>query len=66
MSRQSENKIRQGWRKVGPMCANCSIFSSELISKNLAVPVETHFHCANGGFPTGKRSWCWEHAWKEV
>lgn len=66
MSKQSEAKENQGYRKDAPMCKNCSLFTSkteEVKSKwsSQTFQKESEFRCAIGGFKTMKMSWCIFH-----
>ncbi len=64
MSRQSENKDRQEWRKKGPTCADCVAFR-KLTHGYGEWKKETNIHCAIGEFTTGKSCWCKEYEKKE-
>ncbi len=68
MSRQSEAKNRQEWRKKGPTCADCVGFRSEFKNIDSGYEIYTkefNLHCAVGEFTTGKSSWCKEYELKE-
>lgn len=51
MSKQSENKRKQGFRKDAPCCSNCMNFTSNL-------------RCSIGGFAVIKSNWCQKHRFK--
>ena len=66
MSKQSENKINQGYQKTAPMCAGCLYFTSESVT--ISSPgytdcwqEERNFRCSLGGFAVLKRGWCKKH-----
>lgn len=66
MSRQSEAKSAQGWRKNYPCCANCESFTSsteEVKTKWGGYLKEKNKRCNLGNFATGKSNWCSE--WKQ-
>ncbi len=68
MSKQSEAKLSQGWKRQGPFCGNCQMFTSEVEKRNYGCGEfdhEINLRCSHGGFKTGKSSWCSSHQWRE-
>ncbi len=68
MSKQGEAKELQGWRKKGPVCGNCKLFTSEERKVDTGYGKwikEINLRCSHGGFKTGKSSWCSSHQWRE-
>lgn len=73
MSKQSEAKLAQGYRKKPDTCSNCKHMQFEVIEKsytrwNGAVEVweeEKAHRCSVGGFAVKKTSTCRIHALKE-
>jgi len=67
MSKQSENKEKQGFQKKSPCCGNCINFNSEMIPLpwNKEYSKETNMRCLIGGFKVGKSNWCKEHRFNE-
>lgn len=65
MSKQSEAKALQGWRKTPDTCNRCSHFKSDIIKKNYEAfggmqtwTEEKNLRCTLGGFKTGKTNTC--------
>lgn len=64
MSKQSEAKAKQGWRKKPDTCADCRHFSSDKHQipdywiPNRFWTKETNLRCSLGGFKTGKSNTC--------
>ena len=70
MSKKSEAKERQGWRKKGPTCGNCQLFNwkDKTVDYGPAYGLyvlEINLRCKRGEFKTGKSSWCQCHLWRE-
>ncbi len=68
MSKQSKAKEQQGWKRHGPVCANCQLFSSECktLKTNYGEWIkENNLRCKQGDSKTGKSSWCLSHIWKK-
>jgi len=69
MSKQSEAKETQGWKKKSPTCSQCIFFTS--IEKREVSSyggtgtfiTDTNLRCKRGNFKTGKSSWCIFHTW---
>lgn len=66
MSKQSEAKEKQGYRKDAPCCQNCSLFSmkSEQVKgkwSSQTFTKESEYRCTIGNFKVLKRSWCTNH-----
>ena len=66
MSKQSEAKLNQGFKKDSPKCSNCGYFSSiktEEKSKwsSHVFIKESELRCKKGGFKIGKSNWCSSH-----
>ena len=65
MSKQSENKINQGYQKTAPKCAGCLYFTSDSVT--ISFPgypdwqEERNSRCSLGGFSVLKRGWCKKH-----
>lgn len=68
MSKQSENKEKQGFQKQSPCCGNCVNYTSENVLQtgwnNELYYRETNLRCSIGGFKIGKSNWCKEHKLK--
>ena len=68
MSKQSEQKEKQGFQKNSPNCANCVNFSSQRIENKSGYGAnyfkETSLRCNVGGFKVGKSNWCKLHCFK--
>lgn len=67
MSKQSENKEKQGFQKKCPCCGNCDKFHSQKIETTRswttkAFIEETELRCSLGGFKVGKGNWCLKHS----
>ncbi|MGX5885214.1 hypothetical protein [Burkholderia gladioli] len=63
MSKQSEAKEAQGWRKKAAVCAHCLHFKFDRVETpsqwGCAVYVqEKNLRCSLGGFKTGKSNTC--------
>lgn len=70
MSKQSENREKQGFQKKCPCCGNCLHFTSEIVKEPCIVPGsywerEKNLRCGIGGFKIGKSNWCQEHKFGE-
>lgn len=70
MSKQSEQKEKQGFRKGCPCCENCANFTCEIVKEigyysSQIWTREKKLRCTLGGFSVKKRSWCREHRFKE-
>ncbi|MBB5509582.1 hypothetical protein [Paraburkholderia atlantica] len=72
MSKQSEAKETQGWRKLPDTCSTCIHFSFERIEEkskwggSAIYITEKNLRCTLGGFKTGKSNVCDYHKLKEV
>jgi hypothetical protein len=69
MSKQSELKEKQGFRKDAPNCGNCIYFSSKVETKTsygTTFKVETELRCNIGDFKIGKSNWCTLHLYKPI
>jgi hypothetical protein len=69
MSKQSEAKEKQGFKKDSPKCSNCVNFSLEIEKyktewSSQEYTKETNLRCKIGGFKTGKSNWCTLHEFK--
>lgn len=67
MSKQSQAKETQGWRKTGPNCGNCQNFTSEktpVVNRFGSFIKEHNLRCGLGEFKIGKSNWCDEHKFK--
>lgn len=55
MSKQSENKEKQGFQKGCPCCGNCANFNSDFkpIDWNPLYDKEVNLRCIIGGFKVG-------------
>lgn len=63
MSKVSEAKAAQGWRKKPDTCVECSYFTVDCEERRIhpqARPyvIERNLRCSLGGFKTGKTSIC--------
>lgn len=70
MSKQSENKEKQGFQKKSPCCGNCINFMSEMVKEKGFMPGsywtrEKNLRCKIGGFAIGKSNWCKLHEFKK-
>lgn len=72
MSKQSENKEKQGFQKKCPCCGNCINFASEIVKQEEVILTggsywkrEKSLRCAIGGFAIGKSNWCREHEFQQ-
>jgi hypothetical protein len=70
MSKQSEAKEKQGFRKYSPCCKNCDFFTfkrENVKSKygNYEFTKESDLRCAIGNFKVGKSNYCNNHKFKE-
>ena len=63
MSKQSENKEKQGFRKDAPCCSNCVNFTFEKkpLEWDPKYFKDTNLRCSIGGFAVGKSNWCKLH-----
>lgn len=69
MSKQNDNKEKQGFQKKAPCCGNCKNYMSEMIKAPGYYPGqfferEKNLRCGIGGFAVGKTSWCTLHEFK--
>ena len=68
MSKQSENKQKQGFQKKYPCCSNCAHFRSEIVKEPSSIREngfwerEKNLRCGIGGFKIGKSNWCKHYA----
>jgi hypothetical protein len=65
MSKVSEAKAAQGWRKKPDTCADCRHFTLDQVEKRYDAwngphvwTVEKNLRCSLGGFKTGKTNTC--------
>ncbi|MDW9227044.1 hypothetical protein C7S15_1611 [Burkholderia cepacia] len=61
MSKQSEAKAKQGWRKKPNMCADCAHFTSQKTEEKYSTwtwTKESFLRCSLGDFKTGKSNTC--------
>lgn len=63
MSKQSEAKTKQGWRKKPDTCAECRHFTLDRVRveqswSQMYWMKETNLRCSLGGFKTGKSNTC--------
>jgi hypothetical protein len=61
MSKQSENKEKQGWSKITPCCGNCENFTFEKEVKNEYwgnFIQESNLRCKIGEFKTDRSNYC--------
>jgi hypothetical protein len=70
MSKQSEAKEKQGFRKDAPCCQNCKHFVSKIerIKSRWSSKMfdkESELRCGIGNFKTFKRSWCNQHEFQQ-
>lgn len=68
MSKQSEAKQAQGYKKNPDTCSNCAHFQSEIVNHTEYYGdwiKEKNKRCSVGGFAVGKNSTCNIHAPKE-
>ena len=73
MSKQSEAKLAQGYRKKPYTCSNCKHLQFEFVEKSYkrwdgtveSWEEEKSHRCSVGGFAVGKNSTCNIHAIKE-
>ena len=66
MSKQSEAKEKQGFKKDSPKCSNCVNFSSEKENyttqwSSTEYTREFNLRCKIGDFKVGKSNWCSLH-----
>lgn len=65
MSKQSENREKQGFQKKSPCCGNCVNYTSDSLPKEgwdgNTYYHETNLRCGIGGFKIGKSNWCKRH-----
>lgn len=72
MSKQSDNKEKQGFRKNSPCCGNCKNYTSEIIertskySPHYTYQKEGNMRCSLGEFAVGKSNWCTLHEFKNT
>ena len=69
MSKQSDAKDRQGFRKSPDTCSNCYHFTSTMTEEKRKygygnVTVESNLRCSIGGFKVNKMSVCNKHILK--
>lgn len=70
MSKQSEAKEKQGFKKDCPKCANCINFSLEKENyttqwSNQEYTREFNLRCKIGDFKVGKSNWCSSHIFND-
>ncbi|MCA8026452.1 hypothetical protein [Burkholderia cepacia] len=61
MSKVSETKAAQGWRKHPNTCADCIHFTSQKVEETYGTwtwTKETFLRCSLGDFKTGKSNTC--------
>ncbi|WP_141754976.1 hypothetical protein [Burkholderia plantarii] len=61
MSKQSEAKSLQGWRKKPDTCQGCLRFKFDVVEHiylGKAYPEEKNMRCSLGNFKTGKSNTC--------
>lgn len=65
MSKQSEAKAAQNWKRKPDTCASCAHFMCDVIEKHYEAfngpqtwTEERNLRCGLGGFKTGKSSTC--------
>lgn len=69
MSKQSEAKEKQGFKKDSPKCANCIHFKSEKQIEKTAYgdyEKESSMRCSLGEFKVGKSNWCENHIFNNL
>lgn len=64
MSKQTEAKINQGFRKTPYTCSNCAHFSSQSSTNTYGWVGEKQLRCLIGGFKVGKTNVCNKHELK--
>ena len=68
MSKQSEAKEKQGFKRDCTKCSNCKSFTSDI--ETTKTPWGTEFNteknlrCSIGNFKVGKSNWCKSHEFK--
>lgn len=71
MSKQSESKEKQGFRKDSPCCKNCDFFTFKTEKRlmsyfgNEQYTKISNFRCSIGNFKVGKSNYCNNHKFKE-
>ena len=68
MSKQSEAKAKQGFRKESAICSTCAFYTSEIEDVKRwqgDYTIESKLRCGVGGFKVGKTNWCTLHRFKE-
>jgi hypothetical protein len=61
MSKQSESKVKQGYRPIPKTCSNCAHFTSKLTTLGEVYggySKESHLRCSVGGFKVKKMGTC--------
>jgi hypothetical protein len=73
MSKQSEAKEAQGYRRSAMSCQHCMHFSSEMVSRNprwasanYVITEEKNIRCTLGGFKVQKTGSCNKYAAKDA
>lgn len=67
MSKQSEIKEKQGFRKDAPCCSNCInlAFDKKPIEWAPEIMKEVNVRCIIGEFKVGRSNWCKLHKFKD-
>lgn len=70
MSKESENKEKQGFQKKCPCCGNCANYICEVKAIKEEFCSRTYYkeknlRCAIGGFAISKSNWCRGHEFKQ-